>query len=74
MFSSILDSASVELWRYEDPELGPRKMPEFQKPLAGKVLIEPAAVFSINVDSKEVTISAGKSSHNIGSQIIYVVA
>jgi hypothetical protein len=71
---SILDSAAVQLWRYEDPELGPRKMPEFGKPLAGKVLIEPSSVFSINLDSKEVTISVGKSSHKLGSQIIYIVA
>jgi hypothetical protein len=49
-------------------------MPEFGKPLAGKVLIDPTSVFSINLDSKEVTISAGKSSHKLGSQIIYIVA
>ncbi|CAB3368878.1 Hypothetical predicted protein [Cloeon dipterum] len=70
---AVKDPRAVEFWRYEDTELGPRKMPEFGKPLSGKVLIEPNSEFRINEDCKDVSILVGKETYQIGSQIMYMV-
>jgi hypothetical protein len=36
---NIKDPKSVTLYRHEDPVLGPRKIPNLEKPLDGKVAI-----------------------------------
>ncbi len=64
---NIKDHAKVKLYRYEDPILGPRKIPSAEDPMEGKVQIQEGELFSIDVDKDTVSIS--KSS--IGS-VIYV--
>ncbi|XP_059482469.1 leucine--tRNA ligase, cytoplasmic isoform X2 [Neocloeon triangulifer] len=67
----IKEPGQVQFWRYEDPELGPRKMPEFGKPFAGKVKIDPNSIFKINEETKEVTVSSGKITNVLGNHLIY---
>jgi leucyl-tRNA synthetase len=61
------------LWRYEDPELGPRKMPAFNSPTRGAVLIEDDAVFCVNVEKKNIELAVNGTRYPVGSQIIYIV-
>jgi hypothetical protein len=43
----------VQLWRFEDPVLGDRKIPIFQEPTKGKVLVEPGSRFKVDVAGEE---------------------
>ncbi|KAJ9600790.1 hypothetical protein L9F63_001070, partial [Diploptera punctata] len=69
----IKDPSSIQFWRYEDPELGPRKMPTFNNPTAGAVHIEEDAVFKADIENKKVELSVNGTKYPLGSQIIYIV-
>lgn len=64
---------TIELWRYVDPEMGPRVIPNLNNPLVGKEQIPSSAVFNVNVDSRSVEVSVDGKCHPVGSQIIYIV-
>lgn len=68
----ISDVDALRIWRFEDSVLGPRKLPAFNEPLRGKILMEDG-VFSIDVDRSEVTLKTETSSLNVGTSFIYVV-
>jgi hypothetical protein len=69
----VSDPKSIQLWRYEDPHLGPRKMPALNNPTEGAVRIEDNAVFCVDVEKSKVEISVNGTRNLIGSQIIYIV-
>lgn len=69
----IKSTQAVELWRYEDPALGVRTIPNLNSPLAGKELIPSGAVFNANVDTGVVEVSINGKCYPIGSQIVYIV-
>lgn len=71
--NNVLDPNSIQLWRYEDPDLGPRKLPAFNKPTQGAVRIEDNAVFCVDVDKNKVELTVNGTRCLIGSQIIYIV-
>lgn len=66
--------ARVKLLRYEDPVMGPRRMPVFEQPENGKVILDSNATLFADINSKKVTVTEGKSSVDVGSQLVYIVA
>lgn len=69
---SISDVDALRIWRYEDAVLGPRKLPAFNEPFKGKILMEDG-IFSIDVEKNEITLTTDTSSLNVGTSFIYVV-
>ena len=65
---------AVQVWRFEDPIMGPRKIPTFNDFKTGKVQLEDGT-FSIDVKADIVTITttAGQKI-NIGAHLVYVIA
>ena len=68
---SVAEGRKVELLRYEDPEIGPRKIPNCEKPYDGKVVINTASTFNINLELQKVTLQENGRPIDIGSQVIY---
>lgn len=64
----------VTLLRYEDPVVGPRKMPVFGKPEEGKVVIPVGTVFHLTGERGEVELSFNGKKVNAGKQIVYMVS
>jgi len=62
---NVKDGRRVELYRWTDPELGPRKTPAIDRQLEELTLIQEDAVFGL--EKGEVTCSAGQ----LGSTIVY---
>eukprot|EP00088_Acartia_fossae_P002624 TRINITY_DN1108_c1_g1_i3.p1 TRINITY_DN1108_c1_g1~~TRINITY_DN1108_c1_g1_i3.p1 ORF type:complete len:1178 (+),score=353.43 TRINITY_DN1108_c1_g1_i3:49-3582(+) len=55
----VKDPKRVELYMWEDPDMGPRKIPALDKAMDGLVLVDKATSFAINTSSNTVTIGAG---------------
>ncbi|KAJ8867849.1 hypothetical protein PR048_031654 [Dryococelus australis] len=68
----IAESSCFELWRYEDPLLGPRRFPVFGSPTAGAVQIEKDAVFHADVGENYVSVSTNGVKHPVGSTVLYI--
>lgn len=68
-----LEVSAVQVWRFEDPILGPRKIPSFNDYKTGKVQLEDGTV-SVDLKSEVVSIvtSDGKKIE-AGSSFIYIV-
>ena len=71
---SVSDVKRVALWRYEDPELGPRKIPNLEDPEKGKILIDSESVFHIDVDKQSVTVEENGTHFDIGYCLSYIVS
>jgi len=67
---NIKDPRRVQLYRFSDPILGPRKIPSIEKPLEGKEEILEGDVFRINLDSKEVFIENKLGKISLGESIL----
>ncbi|XP_072383569.1 leucine--tRNA ligase, cytoplasmic [Diabrotica undecimpunctata] len=62
---------SIQLWRFEDPVLGPTKIPAFNEPTKNKIQVSPDSVFKI--DESKLKLLLGKETVDVGSQITYLV-
>ncbi|XP_050503774.1 leucine--tRNA ligase, cytoplasmic [Diabrotica virgifera virgifera] len=62
---------SIQLWRFEDPVLGPTKIPAFNEPTKDKLQVSPDSVFKI--DGSKLKLLLGKQTVDLGSQITYLV-
>ena len=51
---NIKDDKKIELWRYQDNELGPRKIPTLNNPLEGKIQLENGSNFHIDLATQKV--------------------
>ena len=51
---NIKDSKKVQLWRYEDPILGPRKFPNLETPHEGKIQLSNGCQFKIDITAQKV--------------------
>jgi len=51
---NIKDDKKIELWRYKDPEFGPRKIPILNQPLEGKIQLENGSNFHIDLTTEKV--------------------
>jgi leucyl-tRNA synthetase len=72
---SIKDARKVKLMRYNDPIVGPRKLPHFEQISADKLDVDDAAVFVIDISSCRVALKRdGTNLIDVGSQLVYVVS
>lgn len=69
----IKEVSAVKLYRFEDPVMGPRVLPQFGNPLNGKVQVEEGK-FEVDVEKKLIHLVPTKGSRVvIGSQLTYIV-
>ena len=74
MERNVKDSERVSLFRYDDPVLGPRKIPTLTQPLEGKTRIDPNQdKFKIDVEANKVSLVSGGKSIDIGDALVYQV-
>lgn len=67
------DAAQVELWRWEDPDLGPRKIPNCNTPLQGRVQLAKTDVLTVNLETKTISVQSNGKSVQLGDSVTYVV-
>ncbi|PWA23182.1 hypothetical protein CCH79_00002430, partial [Gambusia affinis] len=65
----IKDLSRVKLMRYEDPVLGPRRVPILGQEEQGKLPISSKSVFNINLDEKKVTLADNGLTVDIGDTL-----
>ncbi|KAI4901262.1 hypothetical protein NFI96_033672, partial [Prochilodus magdalenae] len=73
MNRGIKDLSKVKLMRFEDPLLGPRRVPVLGKEEQGKLPVSEKSVFHINVEDKKVHLSDNGLKVDIGDTLIYLV-
>lgn len=66
------DNIGIKIWRFEDPVLGPRKIPAINDYQTGKIRLE-AGTFSINIDTNEVFLTVDGQSISVGTAFAYIV-
>ncbi|XP_070553496.1 leucine--tRNA ligase, cytoplasmic-like [Ptychodera flava] len=71
---AIKDPKKVALLRFNDPEQGPRRMPQYEQPELGRTRISESAVFHIDVDKKKVSVTDGGNTHDVGPGLVYMVS
>lgn len=59
--------------RYEDPVLGPRRVPVLGREEQGKLPISTKSVFNINLEEKKVTLADNGLTVDIGDTLVYLV-
>ncbi|XP_017276725.1 leucine--tRNA ligase, cytoplasmic [Kryptolebias marmoratus] len=69
----IKDLSRVKLMRYEDPELGPRRVPVLGQEEQGKLPISSKSVFNVNLQEKKVTLADNGLTVNIGDTLAYLI-
>ncbi|KAK2873090.1 hypothetical protein Q8A67_022987 [Cirrhinus molitorella] len=69
----IKDLSKVKLMRFEDPLLGPRRIPVLGKEEEGKIPISNSSVFHINLQENKVHMSDNGLKTDIGDTLIYLV-
>ncbi|XP_067900003.1 leucine--tRNA ligase, cytoplasmic isoform X2 [Heterodontus francisci] len=70
---SIKDLTRVKLMRYEDPVLGPRRVPILGKESVGKVAISEKASFHIDLTAKKIHLIDNSLKLDVGDTLIYLV-
>ncbi|XP_048459558.1 leucine--tRNA ligase, cytoplasmic isoform X1 [Rhincodon typus] len=69
----IKDLTQVKLMRYEDPVLGPRRVPVLGKESVGKVAISEKASFHIDLSAKKIQLIDNGLTVDVGDTLIYLV-
>uniref|UniRef100_A0A8C1HVE9 leucine--tRNA ligase n=1 Tax=Cyprinus carpio carpio TaxID=630221 RepID=A0A8C1HVE9_CYPCA len=69
----LKDLSKVKLMRFEDPLLGPRRIPVLGKEEEGKLPISNSSVFHINLQENKVHLSDNGLKIDIGDTLIYLV-
>lgn len=69
----IKDLSKMKLMRFEDPLLGPRRIPVLGKEEEGKIPISNSSVFHINLQENKVHMSDSGLKIDIGDTLIYLV-
>ena len=64
---NVKDEKKVQLYRFEDPILGPRKNPNLENPLDGKILLDNKSQFKIDLQAQKVFVD----DIDIGEVLIY---
>ncbi|XP_027462344.1 leucine--tRNA ligase, cytoplasmic isoform X1 [Zalophus californianus] len=73
MDRGIKDLSKVKLMRFDDPLLGPRRVPVLGKEHTGKTPISEHAVFHVDLMSKKIHLTENGLGADIGDTIIYLV-
>ncbi|CAB0001601.1 unnamed protein product [Nesidiocoris tenuis] len=63
----------IEFWRWKDPELGPRKIPNCEDCTAGKIKIDVDSEFLVDMERQQISIKDRTGVHPIGTQITYLI-
>ncbi|KAG8008559.1 Leucine--tRNA ligase, partial [Nibea albiflora] len=69
----IKDLSRVKLMRYEDPMLGPRRVPVLGQEEQGKLPISNKSVFNVSLEEKRVTLADNGLTMDIGDTLVYLV-
>ncbi|TKS83046.1 Leucine--tRNA ligase, cytoplasmic [Collichthys lucidus] len=69
----IKDLSRVKLMRYEDPVLGPRRVPVLGQEEQGKLPISNKSVFNVSLEEKRVTLADNGLTVDIGDTLVYLV-
>lgn len=67
-----LEIGAVQVWRFEDPALGPRKIPNFNDYKTGKVQLEDGVV-SLDLKTETVCVTTVDGKIEVGTSFIYIV-
>ncbi|XP_054257041.1 leucine--tRNA ligase, cytoplasmic-like [Macrosteles quadrilineatus] len=70
---NIKDASTVELWRWADPDLGPRKIPNCASPLEGRVQLPRDTVLLVDFDTKSVLAQENGKSVRLGESVTYTI-
>uniref|UniRef100_T1HF84 Leucine--tRNA ligase ubiquitin-like domain-containing protein n=3 Tax=Rhodnius TaxID=13248 RepID=T1HF84_RHOPR len=70
---NIQNRSTVTFWRWEDPLLGSRVVPNLNTVTAGKVKLENSSLFRVNIDNKVIQVEENGKIYNIGDSISYIV-
>ncbi|XP_007642069.1 leucine--tRNA ligase, cytoplasmic isoform X1 [Cricetulus griseus] len=73
MDRGIKDLSKVKLMRFDDPLLGPRRVPVLGREHSEKTLISENAVFHVDLGSKKVHLTENGLRTDIGDTIVYLV-
>uniref|UniRef100_W5MWP8 Leucine--tRNA ligase, cytoplasmic n=1 Tax=Lepisosteus oculatus TaxID=7918 RepID=W5MWP8_LEPOC len=68
----IKDVSKVKLMRYDDPVLGPRRVPVLGKEEQGKTVISEKSTFHIDLGAKKVHITDNGLSVDVGTTLVYL--
>lgn len=60
------------LYRFNDPNLGPRIRPVAGNILKGKTEIPPDSVFNVNAETESIEVSIADSTYSVGEYLIYI--
>ena len=63
----------AKILRYEDPELGPRKMPTLLDIEAGKVEVKSSESFIVDLEKQMVSLQLNGKPTQLGSQLVYMI-
>ncbi|XP_065358523.1 leucine--tRNA ligase, cytoplasmic [Calliphora vicina] len=67
------DLSTLHMWRYEDPVLGPRQLPEFQDYKKGKIALTAGSLL-LDMEKQQITlVEENGTSTPVGRNFIYVV-
>lgn len=70
----LKEMSALQVWRFEDPILGPRKIPIFNDYKSGKVQLEDGIIsIDMKADDVHVTTADGKKIQ-IGNSFVYILA
>lgn len=71
---NLKEIAAIQIWRFVDPVLGPRKIPAFEDYKSGKALVEEGTV-SLDLKTETVYITSSDSQKvEVGNMLVYIVA
>ncbi|XP_023698173.2 leucine--tRNA ligase, cytoplasmic [Paramormyrops kingsleyae] len=70
---AIKDLTRVKLMRYDDPLLGPRRLPVLGKEEQGKTAISDKSAFQVDLSAKKVLLTENGLSVDIGDTLAYLV-
>eukprot|EP00058_Branchiostoma_floridae_P025970 XP_002611460.1 hypothetical protein BRAFLDRAFT_63907 [Branchiostoma floridae] len=73
MDRSIKDATQIKLMRFDDPNVGPRSIPVFNQPEKGKTAIPESSVFTVNLETQNVSLSENGKSVDVGRTLVYLV-
>lgn len=71
--SLCADLSKVKLMRFDDPVLGPRRVPVLGKEEAGKTPILEQAIFHIDLAQRHICVTENGLTRDIGDTIVYLV-
>lgn len=75
IFFNSLVSSKINLWRYKDPVLGPRLIPNYLQPTENNIIMTKDTKFSLDHKKKVIEYDDGlqQSKQLLGNTIIYIV-